>query len=442
MPATNSGSMSANQARRRLSDSSVADAVVISGGSVDVFNRIRVSDPLTISDSKFLYSDTGQLWLSKTNGVGASAAYVSTGNTIRLRVGTVSGEYTIRQTRQYHQYIPGKSQLIIATGVIGAPKSNVTQRMGYFDDNDGIFLEQTSSGIYIVKRTSTSGSPVDTRVLQSGQDGWNLDKLDGSGSKDNPSGIGLDLSKDIILVINFQWLGVGEVLVGCNIDGITHWCHKFTAANALVGVYMLTPNLPVRYEIRNTGIADSQTDLYQICSAIISEGGYEASGFEHAVSNAAGSGITVGTTQTCILAIRLKSSFQSKANRVTVHIVDYSTMAVGADYGIWIAQFLSSSTNITGGTWTSVEADSAVEYSTNVGTAFNGGHSIKRFFQSSNQGSFAGSIASQAINPAGARHLTLTQNYDSTDSQVFAILATARTGAGTAWGALGWREVY
>ena len=67
-----------------------------------------------------------------------------------------------------------------------------------------------------------------------------------------------------------QWLGVGRVRVGFNINGVIYYAHYFNNANNLGSVYMSTPNLPVRYEVSSTG---GSVTLDQICCTVQSEGG-------------------------------------------------------------------------------------------------------------------------------------------------------------------------
>jgi hypothetical protein len=67
---------------------------------------------------------------------------------------------------------------------LGGEKANVRQRVGYFDDNNGIFFQQTNGNKRWVIRSSVSGTPVDTEFAS--QTDWNIDKLNGEG----PSGGG------------------------------------------------------------------------------------------------------------------------------------------------------------------------------------------------------------------------------------------------------------
>ena len=158
---------------------------------------------------------------------------------------TASGSTSIRQTFEYYRYQPGRSQQVLMTGVMGAKKTNVRQRIGLFDANNGLFFEQDGTNLKVVRRTKTSGVVVDNAVFQSA---WNIDHLDGAGK----SGILLDMSKAQIFVIDFEWLGVGRVRFGFNINGITYYCHQIFNANNLTTVYMQTANLPLRYELQNT----------------------------------------------------------------------------------------------------------------------------------------------------------------------------------------------
>ena len=60
---------------------------------------------------------------------------------------------------------------------------------------------------------------------------------------------------------------------GFVIDGKMIICHTFQNANQIDSVYMTTAILPLRYEITSAAALDAT--LKQICSTVISEGGYE-----------------------------------------------------------------------------------------------------------------------------------------------------------------------
>jgi hypothetical protein len=74
--------------------------------------------------------------------------------------------------------------------------------------------------------------------------------------------------------MDFEWLGVGSVRCGFIIDGEYMVCHTVTNANEITTTYMTTAILPIRYEITSTSAVAAT--LKQICSSIMSEGGYNA----------------------------------------------------------------------------------------------------------------------------------------------------------------------
>lgn len=280
-------------------------------GAVDAFGRLRVSDPVTLFDTQQQYDGVPLLWEENTEEAVRSAfTHNSTRASTTLTSGGQSGDYAIRQSREYIRYQPGKSQLIFVTFTMGSAGTNAVQRVGYFDANDGIFLEQSTSGVYFVRRTSTSGTPSDASKVE--QASWNIDNFDGTGK----SGVTLDISMSQILVIDLEWLGVGRVRVGFVVDGMIHYAHQFTHANEGTGVYMKTPNLPVRYEVRNVDNGSSVT-LESICSSVMSEGGFQKDkGYPVTASN----GVTMRNATVAgvpIISIRPLATFKGQVNRGT-----------------------------------------------------------------------------------------------------------------------------
>lgn len=242
---------------------------VADGPNMDAFSRVRVSNPYTVFDSKQRYGMNDLFWENSTSGGSVTNSLVDS-SVLLSNGGTTAGQYAYRQTKVSFQYQPGKSQFVILTGVFdGGAVANVRRRYGYFNDSDGIYLELNGSTLNLVRRTSTSGAPVDTEIVP--QSAWNIDKLDGTG----PSRIVADVSKGFILVIDLQWLGMGRVRIGFDIGGVVVYVHKFLCANVLSTVYMASADLPIRCEIYNTGVAGSAATFRQVCATVISEGGVD-----------------------------------------------------------------------------------------------------------------------------------------------------------------------
>jgi hypothetical protein len=236
------------------------------GGTVDSFGRLRVSQPYTLFDGEARYaSDTAFDTLTATGG---TTAFNTNQSSTSMNVTTSSGSRVVRQSFRYLPYQPGKSFLLLATFVMGTGKTNLSQRVGLFDDNNGVFFSIDGTTLNMNIRSNTTGTPTLTTVAQSS---WNGDKLDGTGA----SGITLDPTKTQIFFMDLEWLGVGIVRTGFVLNGVYVICNTFYNANVQTKVYMTTATLPVRYEIVNTGVTASSSSMTQICSSVMSEGGYE-----------------------------------------------------------------------------------------------------------------------------------------------------------------------
>jgi hypothetical protein len=242
------------------------------GFSGDLFGRLKVSNPLTLFDSSHIYYQDGD-FDDVIVGTGSTVGFITAQSSATLGIGTTAGCSYIRQSKRVFSYQPGKSLQVFQTFVLNPPKENLTQRVGYGSSLNGIFLEQVGSQVNIVKRTSVSGVSTTITIPQSQ---WNKDTLDGTGfSTSNPSGIQLDLTKAQLMFTEYEWLGVGDVRVGFQIDSKMIIAHQFQHTNEIDSVYMRTATLPLRYEILNTGITTSPSTMKQICASVVTNGGYE-----------------------------------------------------------------------------------------------------------------------------------------------------------------------
>ena len=270
--------------------------VAITGTNLDAFGRLRVSNPVTLFDSQNRYLD-GQQFSTTLTGSG-TRSYVQNESSFNLTVGTGATDGVFTQTKTVQAYQPGKSLLVMNTFAMAAPNPTLVQRVGYFTEQNGIYFEWSGTGdLYLVIRSSTTGTPVEERVLQSS---WNGDTL-----------IGLDPTLVQIFWCDIEWLGVGNVRYGFVINGQFIVCHTFQHANmpGNTTVYMTTATLNPRYEIYKTGAGTGGT-LKQICSTVISEGGYSPSTSIGYVTN--GTSVTrVGSanTLTSLCSIRLNPAY-------------------------------------------------------------------------------------------------------------------------------------
>lgn len=352
-----------------------------SGATADAFGRLRVSNPYTLFDTQARYYDHGQ-FASNVTGTG-NVVYVQNQSSYQLNVGTASGDSVLRETVKPFPYQPGKSQLTLNTFCMNTPKTNLRQRVGLFDANDGVYFENDGTYNYMVIRSGSTG--VEERVRQ---DVWNGDRLDGSGGANNSSGYTLYPQRTQIMFADVEWLGVGTVRTGFVINGAYIICHSFNHANQSgnTKVYMTTATLPIRYEITNTGTVASVSQMTQICSTVISEGGFQltGSGNPRAASQVIGTPVRLPNDQSFkpVISIRLKST---NLNAVVVPVA-YTLVPVAQSF----FQYRIYKKAITsGGTWTSSAADSSVEYNLAPTALVSGDIAEESFLNSTNQSSGA-----------------------------------------------------
>jgi hypothetical protein len=355
-----------------------------SGMSVDGFGRSRFSQPVTLYDSFHRYADNGKETHSNT----ASATYAFNANTssIDMAVNGVSGEHCYRESKKVFAYQPGKSLQILKTFVMNVHKTNLRQRVGYFGDENGFFLERsdaTASKISFVRRSKVTGAVVDTHV---DQQSWNIDKLDGTG----PSLLTLDLDSPQILFIDIEWLGVGSVRMGFIIGGQLIHCHSFHTANistSAKGAYMQTACLPIRTEIENVGTTGSSSLYKQICATVISEGGYALTGRARTYGQNPNPGtrLTTAGTYYPVISIRINPDYHDAL------VVPSNIGLLPINAGNYRYKIVSGGT-IAGAVWANAASDSFVQYNSNTSATFSGGNELSSGYLTSTVQSGSGSV--------------------------------------------------
>lgn len=394
--------------------------------NIDAFNRLRVSNPLTLFDSSHRYSDN-DLWAEFHSGPNSSGVFNAYQGLMDLNVDNTSGSQVLRETTKIFSYQPGKSLLIMTTFAMNPAKEGLRERVGYFGVENGYYFQKDDFDISFVERSSTLGSIQENIVLQ---EDWNVDKLDGNGK----SGITLDASKGQILWADVEWLGVGTVRMGFVINGQFIICHKFHHANLIPRTYITTASLPLRYEITNKTATSSSSTLKQICSTVISEGGYKLNGLQKAVGTSIVAPKDLGTagTRTPVATLRLKPDRSDAV--VILTAVSLLPTSSNANYR-WelVASAVSSGGT---GTWISSGADSSVEYKLDA-TAVTGGRILAAgYTQGSNQGSNSVDLLKDAL----FKFQLERDSFNGTNYEI-ALVCSSDTGGSDIFGSLDWEEI-
>jgi hypothetical protein len=273
--------------------------VAITGTNLDAFGRLRVSEPYTLFDSQNRYIDGDQF--SSITATGGNVVYVPNESSFNLNVSSTSGSSVIRQSKTVQAYQPGKSLLTMNTFAMATLKANLRQRVGYFTTDNGVYFEAVGTTLNLVIRSSTTGVVVEERIPQVS---WNGNTL--------LSGIVLDPTLTQIFWCDIEWLGVGNVRAGFVINGQFIVCHTFQHANqpGNTTVYMTTATLNPRYEITNTGSTSGNSTMKQICSTVISEGGFTPSTkIGYVTNNTAPTRVGSSNTVTSLCSIRLNPAY-------------------------------------------------------------------------------------------------------------------------------------
>ena len=393
------------------------------GMAVDAFGRARVSQPLTLFDSFHRYQDNEKF--ATALGGSGSTSFSANEGLVTMDVTASSGDYVYRESKRVFAYQPGKGLLILSTFVASIPQENLRQRIGYFGTQNGVYLEIDDETVYFVKRSYDTGSVVNTRISQSQ---WNIDPMDGTG----PSRLTLDITKAQILFTDIEWLGLGTVRCGFVINGQYIHCHSFHHANILTTTYMTTACLPVRLEIENKAATSMASTLKQVCSTVISEGGYEPTGKMFSVGTAVSTPKDMPTANTFvpIVSIRLKST---RLDSIVLP-KNISILGVGNNTRIKYKIVNGDTLVLNNASWTSTSNNSAIEYDLSANSYTGGIDLIQGYIGVTNQATAPIDLGDSIFK------YQLERNSFTANSSIFSVVATGAANGDDCLAAIQWEE--
>jgi hypothetical protein len=257
------------------------------------------------------------------------------------------------------------------------------------------------------------------------QSQWNADKSDGTGYSERT----LDVSKTQIFWIDIEWLGVGDVRCGFVVNGKPVIAHTFHNDNVRTTAYMTTACLPIRYEIENTGSASGT--MKQICSTVLSEGGYEEITKQWAATRTTAiASVSVATGWAPVVSIQLASG------RTDGIVIPAQIHIVGTGNGIIYEFALIRNATISSGQWvTHSSSGGGVEYNVTSTSMSGGAVEDSGIFASSNQ-------SNALINIEIARRFEQQLGRDqSGTSDTITLAARHLAGSGSIYGTLNWNSI-
>jgi len=396
--------------------------VINDGNELNNVGAIRTSQTRLLGEYRYMYSQ-GSSTLMNDLIVGNGTLFNDyTRNCYLANTTTISGDRVVRQTKEYHSYITGTSNYALVSFKFDTPKANLKQMTGLFDDNNGFFFRMNGTVPELVVRKNGT----DTEVIA--QSNWNIDRFDGSSSSFNPSGILADWTKCHLLALDYQWMGVGRVRMGFYVNGTLYYAHYFNHSNSTTETYTTQPSLPIRWEISNNGAVTSNSQLMIMSGAVYCENFDKESGFSRSVStNSNTVTISNSTDGTCILAVRLRNTIVNKPIQAMAKIKGWS---VYADNDIRFKLVILNDRTKFSNTpvWTNVPGYGWCEYATNLamasGWSANNDYQVLEdnysigFVYGNNKVTYGTGTTALSDNSNDA----IYQNYNSTESQIFAII--------------------
>lgn len=390
---------------------------------VDAFTRLRVSQAQPLFDAQHHYGQLHHLFVSTLTSGGTITDSPNTSSLTLAVTGTVGSKVLNRSRRHY--YVAGQSHLVAMTFNFLTNITGIRKRVGYYDNDDGFFLERLNGVTSIVSRTSTTGVPVDTAVAQTA---WNIDKMDGTG----PSGITVDWTKTHIFEMDMQWLGVGRVRFYLNINGIPYKIHEILNANNLAQVYMQTPHLPCSYEIENVASVAGDS-MMQICASVFTEGVSAKPQVVRSISTEFTAVTCAASVLTHVLSIRPAALFKTRANKGMIVPVSISIDVSGANS----CHFKIVEDATLTGTWTAHPStlDSMAEFARGVALTYTAASGKQR-----DEGFVAGGAGGNPVSSLDASYQLQIDGDGIPDT--LTIVAGGIGGNATVFATITWEEYY
>jgi hypothetical protein len=334
----------------------------------------------------------------------------------------------------------------MASGVLDPSNNNYTTRIGYFDNvvpltnplivKNGLYYEFSGGNCSVNIKNNTT-----TQIYQTE---WNIDKMNGTGL----SGLTLNFAKTQLFVIDMEWLGVGRVRFGFYAYGKIQYCHQITNINILTEPYTNSINLPICYSIHNSTVGGGASNNFkQICSTVISEGGYAPLGRPFSISTGSPTGVQIAANdEEPILFLR---GNVSNANYYHQNIIPRGLSMICSatnDLILYKLEYFVAGTYTGTGpvdaSWNNVNNNySVAQYYGNLASGYNNTNAItldQGYFYGKGTNTFSalGDVFTSQV-------LQITSNITN-ESDILVLTATfvSTSGSTNVFGTLSWQELY
>lgn len=376
--------------------------------STESQGRVRTAENTVIFDAYFTQSKRTTSFNEKLIGGGTNTRDASEG-VLKLQTTTASGDRAVYQSK-YFRYIAGQTYSIGCAGTFGTTDTNCVKRMGYFDDNNGIFLQYDGSDLSFNIRSSATGVADQSVTLEN----FNI-----------PNSFTFDPTKYYLWIMDFLWQGAGPVSLYVFDGSVRTKLHTFSNSGQTGLPYMRTPSLPIRFEIENTGTVSSSQTLMMSCVQMSTEGRDDVGIQNRTASNTDVGGTSVNTSSfKPLVSIRLNSAY----NRALIRLLATRILATSNDD---IVFRIIKNPTLTAPSWSLSSTNSIVEYDVSA-TSLSGGVRLDENYISKSGGSPSELAETFEV---------IQSDYDG-NVDIITLAAKSLTSSATVYGSLIWTELF
>ena len=319
----------------------------------DVSGRQRVGSLTTLLDGKILNSDNTRLF--QVVGTG-TAAFINN----KSNMPVTAGQFLERQSKRFCPYFSGKAQLIEETFDNFQPEVDVVKRVGYFSSNNVTPFDTNKDGVWLESGAGT----IKVIISRAGVETLNVDITNWTGYADLAEYQNVaNWQNFTVIAFDFLWLGGATFRLSVKTSKGFVTAHHFEYSGTAQDTFTLSPNQPVRYEIRSTTGTGS---FRYICCQVATEASFDEAGETIAVYNA--SSITTNVVGT-IYALKGVRKVASKRD-MAIQILEMSlTNTASTDAGIVMLLLNPTlSANLTWATNSNFEEGTATNQTITAGT--------------------------------------------------------------------------
>lgn len=323
--------------------------------NLDAFGRLRISNITSLLEYKHTFNKLPLIINEVTAGT-ATSVWQQQYAQVQMTTSS-NNDYVIRQGKSRGIYQPGKGQIVETTFSNFQIQTNVIKRVGYFTTTTSAPYNSIMDGFLLESNGQTG--VISFQIWQSGTSIYSAATTSWLTEDYNVTNIDWSLSQ--LMMVDYQWLGVGRVRFYMIIDGAPKLFATYTAANNIPYVYMSSANQPIRYEIRQVGAGSGTFNM--ICSQVAMEGSLNNLFRSQGLQAFNIQSMATAGTKYALLGFRLNSGSEG-ANVILEIVFSINTTSPSkSDYYLTIEWNPTLSSSVT----FSATTNSPVEYATGGG---------------------------------------------------------------------------